>query len=388
MLIDTMKKIGFVLIAVFLCIFLSRTVSGAEEPILKITLTSQNPYPVEPGKVVDIEVALQNSGYKDAENIVLEIEPKAPFTLLPGQEKIKTFTKISSISSVKTSYKLYVDKFAISDNYELNFKYYKSGLSNVSISEKVQIFVQGEPKIVLQGVKTEPEEIKPGNTVNVIASIKNVGTGTAHYMEFYFTPNSTYITPVLSGGSFYIEELKPNEEKDVSFKLYIDNSAEYKTYMSVLYASYKDDAGNVGANSFTIGLPIRGEPIIDILSTKLEDSEFTVNIQNIGTATAKAIKVVLTQNNQIKDVSIISELKPTKYKTLRFTGFSYGSAMINITYLDETNKEHKESVPVSITKKSEERKSGFSLTSVVLILIIIAEGYYIIRLRKRKRHGQ
>jgi len=375
--------------AMLLCIFLTASVAlAAEGSTLNVVLTSQSPYPVEPGQVVDIEVTLENTGLGDASNVILEIVPASPFTLLPGQEQMKSFTKVSAMSSVKTSYKLYVNSSAISDTYDLNFKIYKNNDLNSFINGEVQITVQGEPKLVVNEIVTEPSEIEPGEMLTIKTRIKNVGAGSAHYIEFTFVPNTTLITPVLSGGAFYIDSIGPGEIAEAVFMVDIDNSAEYQTYTAMLYAAYKDDSGTEGTNAFTVGIPVRGKPVLDILSTKLEDSEFTVNLQNIGTSTAKAIKVVLVQNNQIKDVNIVSELKPTKYKTLRFTGFSYGTATINITYLDEMNVEHSTQVPVSITKQVVEQKSELPATSIVLLAVVVVETYYIFQLRKGKKHGK
>jgi hypothetical protein len=375
--------------AMLLCIFLTAgAVLAAEGSTLNVMLTSQSPYPVEPGQIVDIEVALENTGLGDASNVVLEIVPASPFTLLPGQEQMKSFTKVSAMSSVKTSYKLYVDPSAISDTYDLNFKIYKDNNMNSFINGKIQITIQGEPKLVIDKVLTEPSEIEPGQMVTVKARIKNVGAGAAHYIQFTFVPNTTLITPVLSGGSFYMDRINPGEILEAEFMLDIDNSAEYKTYTAVLYAGYKDDSGTEGTNAFTVGIPVRGKPVLDILSTKLEEPDFTVNLQNIGTSTAKAIKVVLVQNGQIKDVNIVSELKPTKYKTLRFSGFSYGTAAVNITYLDEMNTEHTTQVPVSITKQTTEQKSEFPMTSIILLAVVVVETYYIFQLRKGRKHAK
>jgi hypothetical protein len=353
---------------------------------LQVVLTKQNPYPVEPGQVVDIEVSLQNSGYASADNVMLEINSKSPFTLLPGQEKIKTFSRVAAFDHVTATYKLYVDKDAISDNYELEFKYYNAG-SDTQITNKVILQVQGKPKLVLDNIVTDPQDIEPGDTVTITASIKNVGTGSASSMEAALASNTTFIVPVLSGGLHYIGTINAGETKEAKFQMSIDNSAEYTTYPSVLMLSYDDESGTPAADSFYLGIPIRGKPIIDILSAKIDGSDFKVDIENIGTANAKALKILLVQGGKTADSAIANELRPSKSKTIRFTGFEYGQATVNISYLDESNKFFSSEYPVSITKSSASSsqggEAGLSPLVPVLIVVVVLESYYVWRIRKR-----
>ncbi len=353
---------------------------------LEVVLTNQNPYPVEPGEVVDIEISLQNTGYSDAENIILEIEPESPFTLLQGQERTKMFSRIPAQDHVTASYKLHVDTNAISDNYELKFAYYQKA-EMVKRTDKVEIYVQGKPKLILEGIETSPEQIEPGDSVTLTARIKNVGTGSASFMEASFVSNTTYILPVFSGGLYYMGEIKPGATEEAKFEMSVDNSAEYKTYLGVLTLNYKDDNGETRVTSFSVGIPVRGEPVIELLSSKVENSDLKVDLENIGTAKAKALKISLVQNGEVKDSAVASELKPTKHKTIRFRGFGYGEALINVSYLNERNEFFVKEFPVHVkpSARAEEGGGGVSPLTPVLVVVVVLESYYIWRLRKKRK---
>ncbi|MCK4335428.1 MAG: COG1361 S-layer family protein [Candidatus Aenigmarchaeota archaeon] len=354
---------------------------------LEVVLTKQNPYPVEPDQVVDIEVSLQNTGYGTSENIIFEIIPESPFTLLPGQEAEKAFSRIPANDQVTASYKLHVDKNAISDNYELEFKYYQIGVG-VQVTSKVMIQIQGKPKLILEKIETYPEEMEPGDSAAIIASVKNVGTGSASFTEAALISNTTYILPILSGGLYYIGEIKPGETGEANFDMSIDNSAESKTYSGILILTYKDDSGQSQTTSFSIGIPIRGEPIIEILSAKIDNSAFKIDLENIGTATAKALKIALVQDGEVKDSAVANELKPTKHKTLRFYGFRQGEAIINVSYLDESNEFFANEFPVSIKPSvysEEQAGGGVSPLAPILIVVVVLESYYLWRLRRRMK---
>lgn len=350
---------------------------------LEVVLTSQSPYPVEPGEEVDIEVYLQNTGYAGASNVVLEITPEDPFTLMPGQSAEKSFNSVPAQDHVTASYKLHVDKEAISGNYGIKFKYRTSG-SDYDVQDEITVQVQGNTKLVLSGIETSPEKMEPGDTVTITAKIKNVGTGTASFMEAALISNTSYILPVLSGGTYYMGKIMPGETKNAVFHMSIENSAEYMTYSGVLSLSYKDESGDTQSTTFSVGFPVRGEPLIEILSAKVDDSTYKVDIENIGTASAKALKVVLVQNGEIIDSSVSNEVKATKHKTFRFSGFTYGQAIINMTYLNENNEyfNRKEVVTIKKSAYSDTDEGGVSPFLPILIVVVILESYYVWRLRR------
>jgi hypothetical protein len=249
------------------------------------------------------------------------------------------------------------------------------------------IHVQGNPKFVIENIATDPADIEPGNAVTITASIKNVGTGSASSMEAILASNTTFIVPVLSGGLHYLGTINAGETKDAKFQMSIDNAAEYKTYPNVLILNYNDESGTPVADSFYVGIPIRGKPLIDILSAKIDGSDFKVDIENIGTANAKALKILLVQGGKTADSAIANELRPSKSKTVRFAGFEYGQATVNISYLDESNQFFSAEYPVSITQSSASSnqggEAGLSPLVPVLIVVVILETYYLWRIRKR-----
>lgn len=353
---------------------------------LDLVLSSQSPYPVEPGSVVNVEVMLQNSGLKDAENVMLTIEPKDPFTLLAGETETKKFNMIGASNNVKATYKLYVSKKAVSNDYDLTFRYYTGGNTGITVLKEIPINVRGSPKLVLTKMETVPKDVEPGEAFDVKATIENVGSGNAYYMQSALNSTSSFIVPVLSGGMFYIGELHPGESKDATFRLSVDTAAEYKTYSGMLIISYMDDTNAITSVQFSLGIPIVGVPEIEILSTSMENSNFKVDIENIGSGSAKALKTMLVQDGEIKDVSVTNELEPSKHKTLSFSGFSYGQGLINISYLDQINNPHNVVMPVSIKKAVSQDQNSNNSSAIfvpVLVIVVVLETFYIWRIRKK-----
>jgi hypothetical protein len=276
----------------------------------------------------------------------------------------------------------------------MEFRNYKPGVETTAVVKKLPVTVQGTPKIVITGMDTVPEEIEPGKEAEIDVHIRNEGTGTAHksvlsmVAEADSETGESLIVPVLSGGIYYLGDFAPDEEATARFKFRVDNEAEYRSYLSTLTVSYNDEAGTSQQSTFSIGLPVMGNPVIEVLSAKLDNGAYKVDIENIGTADAKALKIALVQNGEVVDSSVANELKPNKHKTIRFQGFGYGNAAINISYLDEKNDFFSQELPVTITRSAyAEEQSGeggvSSSFAVVLVVVIVLESYYVWRIRKR-----
>jgi hypothetical protein len=324
--------------------------------------------------------------------MTLEIVPMEPFTLLPGQELKKSFSRIDSYSSVIQPYKLKVAESAPSATYELEFRIYRDG-SGTYITKKIPISVQGSPKIVIKEVKTNPESIQPGDEVEISVFLSNEGTGSAYQTEFVLTPETdkttglSVINPVLSGGIFYMGDFPKGTGSVANFKLKIENDAEYKSYLSALSGTFNDELGIAHTISFGLGIPVKGRPLLDVLNEGLDAADYKVELTNLGTAAAKGIKVSLVQGGQIRGVNVVSEIKAGKYKAVRFSDYQYGHGTLNITFYDESNDPHATSMDIYIQKPiSGSAESGVSpLVPAALGILVVAETYYIWRIRKRKK---
>src|SRR3989344_7051130 len=63
------------------------TVYYGDSPRISVSLASQDPDPVEPGKIVELSFKLDNQGAL-ASNLMFEILPEHPFSILPGENSV------------------------------------------------------------------------------------------------------------------------------------------------------------------------------------------------------------------------------------------------------------------------------------------------------------
>jgi len=317
---------GFVLFAaavialVMLSAGLASTVYADTASDLDLVLVSQSPYPAEPGSTLDIEVELQNNGLADATNVELEISPSEPFSLLPGQQASKSFSRITADSSVKTSYKLSVSQDAISSDYDLSFRIYTDPLRIDYVEKKLTLTVRGNPKLVLQDVTTEPDEIEPGGTAVINVAIRNVGSGNARNLEAILNSNSSDIIPVLSRGRIYMGTLEAGQTKQAQFEVSISTEAEHRTYPMTVTLDYEDETNAQRTESFSIGIPVTGSIVMHVVSVEpdYERGTLDVEIANKGTGDATSLEAKLVVNGEVAGTDYVSTLKATKKTTLSF----------------------------------------------------------------------
>jgi hypothetical protein len=117
------------------------------------------------------------------------------------------------------------------------------------------------------------------------------------------------------------------------------------------------------------------------LNTEIDNSDFKVEMENLGTAKAKAIRITLEQNGKVIGVEIDNELKADKASTLRFKNFKRGTGQIVLHYLDANNNEYDESIDVEVPGSS----GKTSKWAVLFFFIAVGEGYIIYRNKKGKK---
>jgi hypothetical protein len=358
-----------------------------QAPVLNVILTKQTPYPAEPGKKVNVEIELQNTGLGDASNIVVEIVPAAPFSLLPGTERTKTYARISASSSVKIPYDLNVNQNTESNQYDLEFRLYYANNPTNYVSKKVQINVQGQPDFIIESTVTMPENIEPGGRVNVFAKIKNVGSGTASQVQATLNSSSGVLIPVLSRGSVYLGDIKPNSDAVADIQLSVDSTAGQQTYPATLTLTYDDETGSSIQKTFSLGIPVNGVINIEVINIQanFDRDVIQIDIANKGTADANSLEGTLVINNQTVGMDYISQLKATKKTTLEFPLGTEGQATLVLSYTGTNLEQFHEEKPIYL--KYQNPNQGNPASTLIVVIIVAAVIYLVWRrfFRKKKK---
>lgn len=374
-----------ILIVLFITLSLLSTTNVAMEAAsFDVTLTKQTPYPAEPGKVVDIEIEIQNTGKIDAENVIVEVIPKPPFTLLPGEIINKTFSRIAAKSSIKTTYKIQVENNATSNQYELSFRIYTEADKNISYIEKVNINVQGSPDLLIESISLIPESIEPSQSASIVLYIKNVGTGEARKVKVRLKENKNII-PLLSGGLAFVGDIKPGYISSATLEVNINSSADYGTHSIGLEFNYTSENNTPISKSFDIGIPVTGSVIIEMIKIEpnYERNVLKVEIANKGTIEAKSLEAKLIVDNSTAGIDYVSQLKPNKQTILEFPMVYNGTGKLIINYITP-GLEAKVIEKDMVFSFQMPRGDNTNIIIAIIIFIIIGAWYWR-RKRVRKR---
>lgn len=357
-----LKKMA--LFAVIICL-LPTIVISAEYTGVSVSTANTDPYPVEPGMSVKLSIEMANTGAKEIEDMILELKPNNPFTLLESAEKEISILPIGSSRVVE--YELFVDESAISTVYEIPIQVrYESNVLN----KEVSVNIQGTPDFKL--IEMKGDMLTPGDQKNISVTISNVGSGKAKRTTATFTSGSIYIKPILSGGNVYVGEFNAKETKDFEFLILVDSDTDYGVYTGTITLDYQEESGNETSTSFDVGILVSGEPKFQIIETEidLEKQKLNIELSNIGTAEAKALNAKLLINDKVFDVDYVTSVKIDKKTTLKFNLINGGTGELVLSYEGPDNKNYEQIMSVAWNLP-------FKIPSTVWFIVIIVAAYVI-----------
>ena len=336
---------------------------------IDIILTQQNPNPVEPGQTLNLEITIENEGYNDAQNMVVELMPKAPFSLIQGETAIRSFSVVPAAGIIKTNYRLYVDSNALSNNYELEFRVYSAGTPNSYIKKTIMVSVQGSSELIVDSVTTVPEDLEPGGLATLMFSVKNLGTGAVRSAKATLTSDSDEIIPVYSAGKVFVGDIGPNQTGKISMQVSIDSSAEYKTYITTLTLNYYDENNQQQSTEFSVGIPVTGSINLDIIKMEpnYNRNQLQIEVANKGTTDARSVEARLYVNGEMTDVDYTSSIKATKKTTFDFPLVYQGKGELVIDYIGPGLDVNQERFDLSFDFLPQ----GSDGTGILIFLIIV-----------------
>ncbi len=330
-----------------------------------------DPYPVEPGQNVELSIEITNNGNKEVENVVVEIEPVEPFTLLESGKKEINMLRVGNSRIIE--YGLFIDTSAVSTMYEIPVRItIESQITReryFTVTKKIQVRVQGTPKFELLGM--ESGTISPGDRAEIIIKLQNVGSGKAKRTSLTFTSTSDYVKSVLSGGVAYLADVNPGEERGTIFTILASPDSEYGVYTGKINVTYEDESGNELTEDFDVGILISGKPKLQIhkVEADREDSDLTVEIVNIGNAEAKAITAKLMVNDKIFDVDYVTSIKIDRRSTLKFNLPNSMKGKLELSYEGPDNKEYSQTEDMAWVVP-------FTFPTWIIVIIVLVIAYF------------
>src|SRR3989338_10525863 len=224
------------------------TVYYGKSPSISVSLASQDPDPVEPGKIVELSFKLDNQG-ELAYNVAFEILPEYPFSLLPGETAVKNIGTLGTAqdsTSVFVKYKLKVDQNAVDGNHEIKVRYKTENFESWSTIEDITVKVQSKDAILsVEKFTTVPEVVAPGSKTRLLISLRNHATSLIKDIKIVLDlgksgDEETPFAPIGSTNEKVISAIDPQSTSPLEFNLLVNPDAKSKAYKVPLKMQYSN----------------------------------------------------------------------------------------------------------------------------------------------------
>src|SRR3989338_4481109 len=209
----------------------------------------------------------------------------------------------------KKTFRVKVNNDAVPANYELKlrFQYEKNGvLEGASLVHKFALPVKHEGIVLgITNIVTDPSAIRPGDDfVEVTTYIENSGSKSAKSIEAKLLIPDGLEHSYSDNNRKWVGMLSPNESKQLSFFINIDENADSEQYALDLDLNYEDLDNNDYTKKLSFPLLIKERPNIEVVDVKGDGkagSKITleVTLKNIGTEDAEAVDArIIKQSSQ------------------------------------------------------------------------------------------
>ena len=386
-------------------------------PDLRVTLSIQDPDPVEPGKEVEASFKIEKNG-TTAENVVFEVMPEYPFSLVPGENPSKSLGQIgtsqSGGQSVIVRYRLKVAQDAIDGNHQVKVRYKSDGFDSWITIEDLKIKVQSHDAIInVDKFFTDPAVVAPGSKARLSILLRNYATSLLKDVRVTLDlgksgDEGTPFSPLGSTNEKVIAYIDPQSSKQVEFDIIVDPEAASKSYKIPMSIRYSDATNRNFSKSNILTVIVGDEPDVSVgiesatIYSAGTTGEITVKIVNKGLPDMKFVNVKLAKSDKFRIISpsevYIGNIDSDDYETADFRLFvektSDRSIVLPLTveYKDANNKDYKDAVNLELPlySPSEAKKFGLAqrngrLFYVVLVVLAAIGLFFGYRMWKKRR---
>lgn len=275
---------------------------------LTLDLLNQDPDPVKPGDVLEVRLSIQNTGYEDLENCVLEIKPEYPFKALAGETLVKnigTLGKRYEDNRQKVvKFKVGLENDVNEGKYPLKVYIYADGNNNRrSLTKDLNIDIDSESNAEIEYISVE--KMVPGQKTNLVFGIKNVGNSPLKNAMFSWDCTNDVILPVGSSNVKHINLIDIGDTENVSFQVLTNVNTKPGLYKLDMVLTYDDieelqtitEAGTVENQKrkeikSKAGVYVGGTTDFDIaFMERSPTGAYTFTVSNIGNNAANSVKI-------------------------------------------------------------------------------------------------
>lgn len=400
-------------------------------PALNISMMSQDPDPVSPGRYVELRFKIfNNNPGTTAKNAQVMLDAVYPFSLDLNEEPIRSLGNLDGYGNGKNSmivkYKVRIDDKAVEGSNPIILKYKQDGMEWLSKEFDVEIRTV-DANLAIVSVETVPEKIKPGEEAAVNIKVKNMADSPVK--DITFTLDLTFsnfldrlttlsaadsitafnampFAPIGSATEQKIYTMAPGEEKTFSYNIIAYSEAESKVYKVPIELTYFDTSGNEFTKSDVIGLVVGTKPDLSVLIDETDlyvgkdTGTVTIKIINKGFSDTKFLDVKAEATDDIDVLSAhevyVGNVDSDDYETAEFKIYLKKDGKeeqtlkfpVIVEYRDANNNFYTDTYDLDLEIISPSKlgqASGGGNPFVLIVLAVVVIGGYLLYRRNKNR---
>lgn len=386
---------------------------------LALNVIRQDPFPAEPGKMVDVwlRVTLRGTGInvktdqiKTLEDVKIELVEEYPFAAYSKEDKTKSFSKLLPGDVITMKFKVRVDSDAPEGKNQIKFQFSSKDQTRWIKSAPIDIYVGNvEPVLSISKIESKPERLKPGEKGEIAVTLTNYAKTSIRDITLDLDLNS-YFSPIGSTSKKRITNLNPGEEREIIFEILTLPDTMPNAYTIPIDISYYDVSSNYYTVTEHTGIIVNSD--IDYLFNLESSSTFSpdtsgeiiVSVSNIGLGMMKFLTLSLENTDDYyvigKKTEYMGNLESDDFETAEFKIFARSNNQKNtiplkftINYKDDFNREFSEQkeINLQVYDRNEIKKYGLlpdstSKWTYLFYLLIILWIYFVIVEYKEKEN--
>jgi len=367
-------KTKIFLVALLALLVLPIMVNAQSSPIIRLSISNYDPFPVQPGEFVDVWVVVQNIGDGDAKNIRIEHIESSFFQLVNPSDKVKEIPVLGAFKDYVLRYRFKVANNVVEGFNELMFEHSMSGFPGVVSTSNLRLDVKStEVPITISSVRLNPDPVEPGQradltlAVNNLALSSNLRDVSVTLQLISSTPTGIIelpFAPVDSTNKKSVGRILPGQTTEFKFSLVTYPNADSMIYKVPVLISYFDDVGRRYDVTTFISINVNSEPDLRVLiesisvDTHVRQGEVMFDIINKGISDVKLLSVQLDDSESMEVTSAsrweyLGDVDSDDFKTARFkiavkNNVEVVTFPIILTFRDSLNNEFKKTYELSI----------------------------------------
>ncbi len=303
-----MKKKSILFLGIFVMLLsmvpLTMGAYSSASSMVKVTMMSQTPDPVEPGEIVLVKFKIENGGVETNTDAIVKLMPQYPFSLY-GDVAEKNIGKLRASSkgsdAVIVEYKLKVDQEATERETEVELKVQLGDAAISYTNNEFLVDIQTQDAVLdITSISFEPEQIKPGEITEATIVIKNLADSTLKNIKFKLNLSASVpFAPYKSTSEKIIPQLDSQYQKTITFSLIADPKAAAGLYKVPIEIKYNDEKGKAYSSQEILAVSLGDIPKVKPFIKKTsvlqagENGKLTLEIANPGTADIRYLELFI-----------------------------------------------------------------------------------------------